>query len=101
MKMKQAFSFEKDFVYRGWIDEEDIEGGDPPNPTHYWRTRMMWVRIEDMDFEHLENTVNLFSKEGTKIDPSRQDAFENVMLTYLRKKLAMDEMIERTQHDIL
>ena len=101
MKMKQAFSFEKDFAIRGWIDEEELEGGSPPNPAHFWRTRMMWVRIEDMDFEHLENTVNLFSKEGTKIDPSRQDAFDNVMLTYLRKKLAMDEMIERTQHDIL
>lgn len=101
MKMKSAFSFDKGNTIRGWIDDDALEGGDPPNPAHYWRTRMMWVRIEDMDFEHLENTVNLFSREGMKVDPLMQDAFENVMLTYLRKKLAMDEMIERTQHDIL
>lgn len=101
MKMKSAFSFDKGNTIRGWIDDEELEGGSPPNPANYWRTRMMWVRIEDMNFEHLEDTVNLFSKEGMKVDPLRQDAFENVMLTYLRKKLAMDEMIERTQHDIL
>jgi hypothetical protein len=35
------------------------------------------------------------------VDPLKQGAFENVMLTYLRKKAEMDEMIERTQHDIL
>jgi hypothetical protein len=59
------------------------------------------MSIEHMDLQHLENVVNYFSQEGYKVDPTRQDAFENVMLTYLRKKAEMDEMIERTQHDIL
>jgi hypothetical protein len=95
MKMKRAFSFEKDFVVRGWIDDEDIEGGDPPNKADYWLMKVWWQRIVDMDFAHLEEIVNQYSKEGAKVEPSKQDSFDNVMLTYLRKKL------ERTQHDIL
>lgn len=95
MKMKQAFSFEKDFAHRGLIDEEDIEGGDPPNKADYWLVKVWWQRIVDMDFQHLEEIVNHYSKEGAKVEPSKQDSFDNVMLTYLRKKF------ERTQHDIL
>jgi len=45
--------------------------------------------------------VNYFSQEGKKVDPTRQNAFEKVMLRYLREKAKMEEQIARTQHDIL
>jgi hypothetical protein len=85
-----------------WMSEEEFEDNDGADPSKWWRTSNdRLIHIESMDLEHLENVVNYFSQDGYKVDPMRQSAFENVMLTYLRKKAEMDEMIERTQHDIL
>ena len=88
-----------------WMTEEEFEarrGWGKVNPNEIWTTQdgvMLWIK--DIEFDHLENIVNYFSRDGMVVDPGRQGAFENVMLTYLRKKAEMDEMIERTQHDIL
>lgn len=85
-----------------WLTDEEFEDNDGADPSKWWATqdgRLM--SIEHMDLQHLENVVNYFSQEGYVVDPTRRNAFENVMLTYLRKKAEMDEMIERTQHDIL
>jgi hypothetical protein len=87
---------------KAWLDDDAFEDSDGADPSKYWSTqdgRLM--SIEHMDLQHLENVVNYFSQDGYKVDPMRQNAFENVMLTYLRKKAEMDEMIERTQHEIL
>jgi hypothetical protein len=68
----------------------------------YWRAADRgWIRISEMDYEHLENTVNYFSREGMKVDPTRQNAFDKVMIRYLKEKAKMEEQITRTQHDIL
>jgi len=54
------------------------------SPKDYWITQDgRLVPIDDMDFQHLENIVNLFSKDGMVVDPMRQGAFEKVMLRYL------------------
>jgi len=85
-----------------WMTVKDFEDGDGADPSKWWAAqdgRLM--SIEKMDLQHLENVVNYFSRDGMVVDPTRQGAFENVMLTYLRKKAEMNEMIERTQHDIL
>jgi hypothetical protein len=85
-----------------WLTDEEFEDNDGADPSKWWATpdgRLM--SIEHMDLERLESVVNYFSQEGYKVDPMRQNAFDNVMLTYLRKKAEMDEMIERTQNDIL
>jgi hypothetical protein len=72
------------------------------NENEYWATKDgRLLLISEMDYEHLEMIVNYFSRDGMVVDPRRQGAFENVMLTYLRKKAEIEEMIERTQHDIL
>ena len=84
------------------LDADEFEDHDGADPSKWWSTadgRLM--HIESMELEHLGNIVNYFSQDGYTVDPMRRDAFENVMLTYLRKKAEMDEMIERTQHDIL
>jgi hypothetical protein len=86
-----------------WIDDDVFENfAKPLQRDEYWRTgNGKWLRISEMDYSHLENTVNYFSREGMKVDPSRQNAFEKVMLRYLREKAKMEEQIARTQHDIL
>jgi hypothetical protein len=50
------------------------------------------IPIEGMDFQHLENIVNYFSQEGTTVDPTRQGAFEKVMLLYLRKQAEINDV---------
>lgn len=88
-----------------WMTDEEFEdrrGWEEVNTNEIWSTKhqkIVWIK--DMEFDHLENIVNYFSREGMVVDPMRQGAFDNVMLTYLRKKAEMDEMTERTQHDIL
>ena len=54
-----------------------------------------WILIETMDFSHLENIVNYFSNPKIKVDPQRQEAFERVMLTYLVRKGAEDEKLDK------
>ena len=90
-----------------WIDADAFEdhrgrGWEQVNNNVVWSTKDgQLLLISEMKFEHLENIVNYFSRDGMVVDPMRQGAFENVMLTYLRKKAEINEMIERTQHDIL
>ena len=63
------------------------------SPKDYWITKDgRFIAIEDMDFQHLENIVNYFSQEGTTVDPTRQGAFEKVMLTYLRKQAEINDV---------
>lgn len=86
-----------------WIDGDTFENFATGSQTDdYWRTAdMRWIRISEMEYSHLENTVNYFSREGKKVDPSRQNAFEKVMIRYLMEKAKMEEQIARTQHEIL
>lgn len=63
------------------------------SPKDYWITKDgRFIAIDDMDFQHLENIVNYFSQEGTTVDPTRQGAFEKVMLTYLRKQAEINDV---------
>ena len=88
-----------------WMTDEEFEdrrGWEKVNTNEIWSTQHgQLLLISEMKFEHLENIVNYFSRDGMVVDPRKQGAFENVMLTYLRKKAEINEMIERTQHDIL
>ena len=69
-----------------WMTDEEFEDNDGADPSKWWSSNDRLIHIESMDLEHLENVVNYFSRDGVKVDPMRQSAFENVMLTYLRKK---------------
>lgn len=63
------------------IKEESID------LTKWWRTNdKRWIFIQAMEFDHLQNTVDYFSRDGMKIDPMRQNAFDNVMIEYLKRK---------------
>jgi crotonobetainyl-CoA:carnitine CoA-transferase CaiB-like acyl-CoA transferase len=56
--------------------------------TKWWRTNdKRWIFIQAMEFDHLQNTVDYFSRDGMKIDPMRQNAFDNVMIEYLKRKV--------------
>jgi hypothetical protein len=63
----------------------------PNNQVWYGKGGEIYL-IEAMDFQHLENIVNLFSQEGMVVDPSRQGAFENVMLRYLRLQAEINDV---------
>jgi hypothetical protein len=63
----------------------------PNNEIWYGKGGELYL-IEKMDFQHLENIVNYFSQEGTTVDPSRQGAFENVMLRYLRMQAEINDV---------
>jgi len=63
------------------------------NPNDWWLTKDGRLHlIKDMDFSHLENVINFFSQEGRVVDPMMQGAFENVMLTYLRKQAQINDV---------
>ena len=56
--------------------------------TKWWRTNdKRWILIQAMEFDHLQNTVDYFSRDGMTIDPMRQGAFDNVMIEYLKRKV--------------
>jgi hypothetical protein len=62
-------------------------------PEEYWITQDgRLVLIEHMDFQHLENIVNLFSQEGMTVDPMRQGAFEKIMIRYLRLQAQINDV---------
>ena len=48
-----------------------------------------------MDFYHLENTVDYFSRGDVQINPERQAALDNVMLTYMRKKVDNEHLKDK------
>jgi hypothetical protein len=90
-KMKQGID---DDIFERLANVKDYD--------NYWRTANgRWMRISEMDYDHLENTVNYFSREGMTVDPRRQNAFDKVMIRYLMEKAKIEEQIARTQHDIL
>jgi hypothetical protein len=86
-----------------WIDSDVFEDfANDRQYDDYWMTaNERWIRISEMDYDHLENVVNYFSREGMKVNPARQNAFDKVMLRYLMEKAKMEEQIARTQHEIL
>lgn len=63
----------------------------PSNEVWYGKGGEAYL-IEAMDFQHLENIVNFFSQEGATVDPTRQAAFENVMLRYLRLQAEINDV---------
>ena len=63
----------------------------PSNEVWYGKGGEIYL-IEKMDLQHLENIVNLFSQEGMVVDPSRQGAFENVMMRYLRMQAEINDV---------
>ena len=78
------------------LTQEDLESQiraivRPNNQVWYGKGGQIYL-IEAMDFQHLENIVNYFSQEGTTVDPSRQGAFENVMLRYLRLQAEINDV---------
>lgn len=78
------------------LTEDDLESQiraivRPNNEVWYGKGGQVFL-IEAMDFQHLENIVNLFSQEGMVVDPSRQGAFENVMLRYLRMQAEINDV---------
>lgn len=76
-----------------WDDDAylDVLTDAAKNPAKYWRGKGRLRLIEGMDFQHLENIVNLVSN-GMKIPPPMQASFENVMLTYLRKQAEINDV---------
>jgi hypothetical protein len=76
-----------------WLDDVLVEEGVVTEPDKYWRTQdNRWVRISEMEHQHLENIVNYFSRDGMTVDPSRQNAFDNVMVEYMMRNLNMMEV---------
>ena len=62
----------------------------------WWKTKdKRWILIAAMDYYHLENTVDYFSKDGVQINPERQAALDNVMLTYMRKKVDNEHLKDK------
>ena len=74
------------------LTEENIRAIIYADDDHWLTKDGRLTPIEGMDFQHLENIVNLFSQEGMVVDPSRQGAFEKVMLTYLRKQAEINDV---------
>ena len=62
----------------------------------WWKTKdKRWILIEAMDFYHLENTVDYFSRDGVQINPDRQAALDNVMLAYMVKKVDNEHLKDK------
>ena len=75
-----------------WMSEEEFEDNDGADPSKWWNVNTgRLMHIESMELEYLEKIVNYFSQEGRVVDPMRRNAFENVMLTYLRKKAEREQ----------
>jgi hypothetical protein len=56
--------------------------------TKWWKTKdRRWILIQAMDFSHLENTVDYFSRDDVQINPERQEALDNVIIEYMRRKV--------------
>lgn len=62
----------------------------------WWNTKGgRWLLIKAMDFSHLENTVDYFSRDGITLDPQRQAAFENVVIEYMKRKVDNETLTEK------
>jgi len=75
-----------------WGDVDYEKVYPPTDLNKYWRGKQGFVLIEEMDFQYLENVVNLFSQEGMVIDPMMQPSFEKVMLRYLRLQAEINDV---------
>ena len=76
-----------------WGHDNYVDSDSPPEDlAKYWQTRKGFVLISTMDFQHLENIVNLFSKDGMVVYPTMQPSFENVMLRYLRLQAEINDV---------
>lgn len=81
---------------KAWIDDVEVEDGMLKEPDKYWRTaQQRWVLIAEMEYQHLENVVNYFSQDGTVVDPRWQNAFDNVMIEYMRRKLDNEALLKK------
>lgn len=62
----------------------------------WWRTKdKRWILIEAMDLQHLENTVDYFSRDGVQISDERQVALENVIIEYMKKKVDSETLTNK------
>ena len=72
---------------KAWVDDVEVEDEMLKEPDKYWRTaQQRWVLIAEMETEHLERVVDFFSRDGWVVDPMAQNAFDNVMIEYLKRK---------------
>lgn len=62
----------------------------------WWRTKdKRWILIAAMDLQHLENTVDYFSRDGVQISDERQAALENVIIEYMKKKVDSETLTNK------
>ena len=73
---------DEEMMYLVHMKKQDID------LSKWWKTKdRRWILIEAMDFSHLENTVDYFSRDDVQINPERQAALDNVMLEYMKRKV--------------
>ena len=73
---------DSEMMYLVHIKHSDID------LTKWWKTKdRRWILIQAMDFSHLENTVDYFSRDDVRIAPERQEALDNVIIEYMRRKV--------------
>ena len=81
---------------KAWIDDVEVEDGMLKEPDKYWRTAdNRWLLITEMETEHLERIVDFFSRDEWVVDPMRQNAFDNVMIEYLKRKLHNEALLKK------
>ena len=79
-----------EMMYLLHIKRQDID------LTKWWKTKdKRWILIEAMDFYHLENTVDYFSRDGVQIHPERQAALDNVIIEYMKKKVDNEHLKDK------
>lgn len=81
---------DEEMMYLVHIRKEDID------LTKWWKTKDRgWILIEAMDFDHLQNTVDYFSRDGVSINPERQAALDNVIIEYMKKKIDSNALTDK------
>ena len=81
---------DQEMMYLVHIKKADID------LSKWWKTKdKRWILIEAMDLQHLENTVDYFSRDGVQINPERQTALDNVIIEYMKKKIDSNELTDK------
>lgn len=81
---------DEEMMYLVHIRKEDID------LSKWWKTKDKgWILIQAMDFSHLENTVDYFSRDGVSINPERQLALENVIIEYMKRKVDNEALTKK------
>lgn len=81
---------DSEMMYLVHIKKADID------LSKWWKTKdKRWILIEAMDLQHLENTVDYFSRDGVQINPERQAALDNVIIEYMKKKIDSNELTDK------